>query len=175
MNRLQSGIKALFNRNDIDHLEGTGRILDPETVLVVFSNALKKQVPLKTRKIIIATGSKPLMIPIPGLDGKNAITSNDAIKLGQIPKSILIIGAGPIGLEFGCIYNNLGTKVVVVELLEHILPLEDAEIAQTLHRALKNGDLEPYTSARLTKIENGLEEQEISLLRFSRACAFLNL
>ncbi|MFX0114405.1 MAG: dihydrolipoyl dehydrogenase [Candidatus Hodarchaeota archaeon] len=166
MDRLRRGISVLFRKNDIDFYEGRGRIIgiDPLTVLVVFSEALKKQIPLKTKKIIIATGSQPLMIPIPGLDGKNVITSNAATKFEYVPKSMLIIGAGPVGLEFGCIYNNFGTKVVVVELLEHILPLEDAEIAQTLHRALKKEGLELYTSTRLTKIEDGPNGQKISTL-----------
>ncbi|MFQ5979652.1 MAG: dihydrolipoyl dehydrogenase [Candidatus Heimdallarchaeota archaeon] len=164
VNRLQRGIKILFKKNNVDNYEGRGKVAkaSPPTVVVTFSDPGKEQKTLETKKIIIATGSKPLMIPIPGLDGKNVITSNDAIKLEKIPKNILIIGAGPIGLEFGCIYNSLGAKVVVVELLEHILPLEDKEIATTLHRALKKDGFDIYTSARLTKIEDGPGEEKIS-------------
>ncbi|MHA2272230.1 MAG: dihydrolipoyl dehydrogenase [Candidatus Hodarchaeales archaeon] len=160
--RLQRGIKVLFKKHGVDHYEGRGKVIDPETVLVAFSEPSGKEISLKTKNIILATGSSPLMIPIPGLDGENVITSNEAIKLEKIPESILVIGAGPIGLEFGCIYNNLGAKVVVVELLEHILPLEDAEIAQTLHKSLKKDGFLIYTSARLTKIEDGPEGKKIS-------------
>ncbi|MFW9916861.1 MAG: dihydrolipoyl dehydrogenase [Candidatus Thorarchaeota archaeon] len=160
--RLQRGIKVLFKKNGVDHYEGRGKIVDPETVLVVLSEPLKKEILLKTKNIILATGSSPLMIPIPGLDGENVITSNEAIKLEKIPERILIIGAGPSGLEFGCIYNNLGAKVVIVELLEQIIPLEDSEIAQALHKALAKDGFTIYTSARLTKIEDGPEGQKIS-------------
>ncbi|MHA2232334.1 MAG: dihydrolipoyl dehydrogenase family protein, partial [Candidatus Hodarchaeales archaeon] len=164
VNRAQRGIKILFRKNNIDLYEGRGKIAkeNPLAVLVTFSDLKKRTKVLETKKIIIATGSEPLMIPIPGLDGKNVISSNEAIKLEKIPNSILIIGAGPIGLEFGFIYNSLGAKVVVVELLEHILPLEDKEIATKLHRALKKDGFDIYTSARLTKIEDGPVEEKVS-------------
>ena len=92
----------------------------------------KKLRQLNADKIIIATGARPRTIPAIPVDRKNIITSTEAMSLAEQPKELIVIGAGAIGIEFAYFYSVLGTKVTVIEMLDHILPIEDEEVSQTL-------------------------------------------
>ena len=103
-------------------------------------------------KIIIATGSSPAQVPAFPFDGKMIISSTDALKLTDIPKNILIVGAGIIGCEFACIFNALGSAVTVVEILPRVLPLEDVEISKLLEREMKKKHIQIHINKTIKKI-----------------------
>ncbi len=92
---------------------------------------------IKADKIIIATGARPRSIPTVQIDRKNIITSTEAMILEKQPKELIVIGAGAIGVEFAYFYSTLGTKVTIIEMLKHILPIEDEEVSKTLEKSFK--------------------------------------
>jgi dihydrolipoamide dehydrogenase len=134
---LTSGIEFLMKKNGIDHIIGFGEITAPTEVLVKgYKKDTKKQV-LKTKNIMIATGSE--VTPLPGIDvdEKLICSSTGALNLPKIPKTMAVIGAGVIGLELGSVWRRLGAEVTVIEYLDVILPGMDAEISKTMGSTLK--------------------------------------
>src|SRR5208283_18692 len=103
--------------------------------------------------IVIATGVRPRPLPGADFDGKVIISYKEAMSLAKQPKSMLVIGAGPIGMEFGYFYNAIGTRVTVVEMAERILPGEDEEVSAALHKSLSQKGLNILTNAKTSKIE----------------------
>ena len=130
--RLVKGIEFLFNKNNIRFVKGNGKITDKNQVMVTKEDGSTEEI--EADAIVIATGSSPAQIPIFPYDGKKVITSDEALNLRQIPKSMIIVGAGVIGCEFGMFFNNLGTSVAIVEMMDHALPLEDKEIGKEMGR-----------------------------------------
>ena len=108
------GIRALFKSWGVELKEGRGRLTSQNEVEIALKTGGTERV--LSDKIIIATGSRPAMIPAFPFDGKTVISSNEAITLAEIPRSLLIVGAGVIGCEFACIYRELGTEVTMVEI-----------------------------------------------------------
>ena len=146
------GVEFLFKKNKIEHIRGWGKLLDPHTVAV--SDSAGKEIAQKTAdKIIIATGGRPRAIPGAEFDGKKIITSKEAMLLKTVPKKMIIIGAGAIGVEFAYFYNAFGTEVHLVEMLPHILPIEDAEISSQLERAFKKQKIRLYTNTKMEKLQ----------------------
>lgn len=146
------GIKNLFNRWNITLKEGHGKLLSSKEVEVLSNDGTREII--TADKIIIATGSRPAQIPAYPFDGKRIISSNDALKLTHIPKSLLIIGAGIIGCEFACIYNAFGSAVTLVEMLPRIIAEEDSEISKLLERELKKKKIKIHTNTKIKKIES---------------------
>jgi dihydrolipoamide dehydrogenase len=132
--QLTSGVGYLFKKNKVDSFMGTGRIVSPDTVEVKNTQGVQQ---LKTKRILIATGSASIQLPGLPFDGKYVISSTEALSLPQVPKRMIVIGAGYIGLEMGSVWNRLGADVFVIEFTEGILPLMDVELAQMLQRMLE--------------------------------------
>lgn len=128
------GIAALFKKNKIDHLQGTGSLKDPQTVLVDGNEH-------QTKFIILATGSEPIALPFLPIDEKRVITSTGALALEQVPRKMLVIGAGVIGVELGSVYNRLGSEVEFVEFLPKICPTMDDEISKAFQKILEKQGL----------------------------------
>ncbi|MBP7803372.1 MAG: NAD(P)/FAD-dependent oxidoreductase, partial [Saprospiraceae bacterium] len=132
------GVQYLMKKNKIEVITGTAAFIDPHSVEITLSDGTKSQV--NAEHIIIATGSKPITPPAFNYDKKRVITSTEALQLQSVPKSMLIIGAGVIGLELGSVYSRLGTQVDVIEYLDHILPGMDRDCSKELQKVLeKNG------------------------------------
>src|SRR5262249_15083429 len=108
---------------------------------------------LTSANIIIATGSKPIMPPIPGLEGEGVWTSDDAVSATSIPKTMVLIGAGAVGLEFAYVFNGLGVKCTVVEMMGEILPLSDSEIAAELRKSLKRQGIEFHLNSKVSAVK----------------------
>lgn len=146
---MAGGIEFLFKKNKIDHIQGLGQVTVPGMVEV--KEGRDKGKFLKTKNILLATGCK--MRPFPGLelDGERVMTSREALAQKKQPKSIVIIGAGAIGVEFAYFYNALGTEVTLVEVLDQILPVEDEEVAKLLERSFKKQGVNVHTG---TKVDN---------------------
>ncbi|MCZ6672013.1 MAG: dihydrolipoyl dehydrogenase [Verrucomicrobia bacterium] len=147
--QMASGIEFLFRKNKVDHLRGLGQITVPG--MVEIKDGPDKGKFLKAKNILIATGCK--MRPFPGLelDGERVMTSREALANKKQPESILIVGAGAIGVEFAYFYNALGTKVTLVEVLDQVLPVEDLEVAKLLGRSFKKQGIHVHIG---TSVEN---------------------
>ncbi len=145
------GIRALFKSWGVDIKEGRGVLSSPNEVVVTLKNGGTEAV--QSERIIIATGSRPSVIPGFPFDGKTILSSNDAISLTEIPKSLLIVGAGVIGCEFACIYRELGAEIVMVEMMDRAVATEDHEISDLLARELKKKKVRLLTGARIDKVE----------------------
>jgi dihydrolipoamide dehydrogenase len=145
--RLVAGVGSLMKKNNVQVVQGTGTLVDSRTVVILGSGDR-----VTADSIIIATGSKPATVPIKGVDAPRVIDSDDALRLEQLPKSVVIIGGGVIGLEFAQIMHGLGSEVTLVEMMPQILPTEDTEIANMLADGLKKQGIEIFTSAAVTAI-----------------------
>ncbi len=146
---LTKGIELLLKKNKIDYIIGTGTIKDSETVSVDPGKG-KKKITLKADSIVIATGSEPAPLTGVNVDEKSIITSTSALKLPKVPKSMIVIGAGVIGLEMSSVWRRLGTKVTVIEFLDRILPGMDNELAKTAQRILTKQGLEFRLTTKVT-------------------------
>ncbi len=140
------GIEFLFKKNKIDWLKGWGTI--PEAGKVKVGDEVHE-----AKHIVIATGSEAASLPGVEIDEKIVVTSTGALELPKIPKKMVVIGAGVIGLEMGSVYARLGTEVTVVEYLDHITPGMDAEVSKTFQRMLKKQGLDFILGAAVQKVE----------------------
>ncbi len=129
------GVAFLMKKNKIDVFHGLGSFIDKNTVRIAGKDAKIQEI--GTDKTIVATGSKPIVIPGVAYDKKRVITSTEALNLPEIPKEIAIIGGGVIGLELGSVYARLGTKIIVVEFLDRLIPNMDSSMSKELKRSLK--------------------------------------
>jgi dihydrolipoamide dehydrogenase len=145
------GVAFLFKKNKIEHVEGWGRLAGKGKVEVEAKDGGKRT--LTGKHIIIATGSRPRDLPILKFDGERVWSSDQAVFPKSLPKSIGIIGAGAIGMEFADVYNAFGSKVTVIEAMEHVLPLEDADAAAVVAKSYKKRGIDMLVSARLEKAD----------------------
>jgi len=132
--QLTKGIEFLFKKNKVDWVKGEGRISGPGQVEVTAEDGAKTK--LAARNIVIATGSEPAGLPGVTVDQKRIVDSTGALSLPEVPKSLVVIGAGIIGLELGSVWRRLGAKVTVVEFLDRISPGMDLEVAKAFQRSL---------------------------------------
>lgn len=151
VNQLVGGIQQLLKANKVEVLAGTGSIKDNNTVTVTFEDG--KVSDISTKNIIIATGSTPLVPPIPGANTPGVYTSDEILGFDEIPKSLGIIGGGVIGMEFAAIFNSLGSKVTVIEFLPNILAQVDSDFTKRLGVSLKKKGIDIHTSTGVTRIE----------------------
>lgn len=152
------GVKFLMDKNKIQVFEGHGTIKDKNTISV---NGKDGEQVVSTDKIVIATGSKPSTLPGLDIDKKRIITSTEALKLKDVPKHLVVIGGGVIGLELGSAYRRLGAKVSVVEYADSIIASMDTDMGKQLQRVLKKDGIEFYTSHQVTSVENTGDEVSI--------------
>jgi dihydrolipoamide dehydrogenase len=148
------GVDFLMKKNKISVFKGTGTITDTSTVVVNDSKGQEIE-RIKAKHIIIATGGRARMIPGVKIDGKRIITSKDALSMRNPPKSMIIIGAGSIGVEFGYFYHTFGTEIKIVEMMPHILPTADSEISDTLQRIFEKAGITIYTESRVESVKIG--------------------
>ncbi|MFC1981271.1 dihydrolipoyl dehydrogenase [Chloroflexota bacterium] len=146
---LVGGVSSLMRKNKVNIIKGTGILIEPKRVKV-----LESKEEIKGDSIIIATGSKPLMIPIKGINESGVMTSDDVLVMNQLPQSVLIIGGGIVGLEFAQILGKMGVKVTVVEIMPHILPGEDVELTQMLEAILREDGIDIFCGGKVTDIES---------------------
>ena len=147
---LVKGIATLFKTWNIEHVEGTGELLDARTIRVAKPDGAETRV--VADGLIIATGSSWPNLPLFPIDGTQIITSKQALDLSRIPVSLLIVGGGVEGCEFASLYSGLGTQVTLVELVPRLLPLEDEEISQMMERELKKRGVDIRTGVTVDQI-----------------------
>ena len=144
------GVAYLLKKNKIDAFHGTATILGAGKVGVVLDNGDKQRI--DTKSIVIATGSDSAALPGVAIDERTVVSSTGALTLAKVPKRLLVIGAGVIGLELGSVWRRLGSEVLVVEFLDRILPGTDAEVARTLQRILAKQGMSFKLSSKVTGI-----------------------
>lgn len=145
------GVKFLMDKNKITVFEGVGSFENATTINVTKNDGSVEQILAKNT--IIATGSKPSSLPFISIDKERIITSTEALKLKEIPKHLIIIGGGVIGLELGQVYLRLGAQVSVVEYADRVLPTMDGAVSKELTKVLKKAGMKFYTSHKVQKVE----------------------
>ncbi len=145
--QLTKGIEFLFKKNKVDWLKGAGRLAGPGKVEVIAADGSKAI--LEAKSIIIASGSRPSPLPGVAVDQQRIVDSTGALALPEVPGSMIVIGAGVIGLELGSVWRRLGAKVTVVEFLDRITPGLDQETAKTLQRSLTRQGMAFKLSAKV--------------------------
>ncbi|HJL83813.1 MAG TPA: dihydrolipoyl dehydrogenase [Candidatus Marinimicrobia bacterium] len=150
--RLSKGIEYLLKKNKIEYIAGTAFLKSATEVEVAGAKGKKKTV-IQSDNVIIATGARNREFPGLETDGKRVISSKEAMVLDDIPKSMIIIGAGAIGAEFASLYSEYGTEIHLVEMLPGLLPMEDVEISKLLRRLFEDRGMNVHTSAKVEKIE----------------------
>jgi dihydrolipoamide dehydrogenase len=145
------GIKYLMDKNKVTVFEGLGAFKDATHVNIIKNDGTVEII--ETKNIIIATGSKPSNLPFISLDKERVITSTEALKLPEIPKHLVIIGGGVIGIELGQVYLRLGAQVSVVEYMDRIIPGMDGDLSKELTKVLKKQGMKFYTSHKVQSVE----------------------
>ncbi len=146
-----SGVKFLMDKNKITVFEGLGSFENATTINITKNDGAVEQI--TATNIIIATGSKPSTLPFINIDKERIITSTEALKLKEVPKHLIIIGGGVIGLELGQVYLRLGAQVSVVEYADRILPTMDGAVSKELTKVLKKAGMKFYTSHKVQKVD----------------------
>lgn len=157
--RLVTGVKSLLKANGVNLIKGTASFLDERTIEVKTDKSEIQKI--VADKILIATGSVPIMLPIPGMGLEGVVDSTGALSFSEVPKSMLIIGGGAIGCEFAYIYHSFGTQVTIVEMLSQILPGEDSEIVASLRSSLERAGMKIFTDSKVSKIARAKEGKKI--------------
>ncbi len=155
---LTGGIELLFKKNKIDWIKGSARLAGKGRVEVTDGQA---QTLSATREILVATGSQPRSVPGIEIDRKRIITSDEAIGLKEIPKSIVILGSGAVGVEFASIFRRFGSEVTIVELLPRLVPVEDEAVSAELEKSFKRQGIKVLTGTKVSAARPGAAEVEI--------------
>ncbi len=155
--RLVKGIEYLLKNGKIEVLRGEGRFIEPHTIFVTGWDNESRETAYRVtaKKVLIATGSKPIFVPIPGIDGPKVLTSESILDIESIPKSLIIIGGGAIGGEFAGIFRCFEkTEVTIIEMLERLIPMEDPDLGEELESAFKRAGIAVHTGSRVTRISD---------------------
>ncbi len=158
--QINKGVHFLFRKNKIEHIDGAGRLRKDNVVEVTKDGKAVGE--YKGRNLIIATGGTHRSLPGVTLDRKRVITSTEAMILPEQPKAMIVIGGGPIGVEFAYFYNAFGCKVTILEMMPQILPLEDEEVVKALASNFKKSGIAVETSAKVTGVNAGAQEVTVS-------------
>ena len=150
VSRLTKGIDFLFKSNGIEIIKGKAEILSPGVIGITDNS---QQFKIETGNIIIATGSEPMKLADVAVDGEIIQTSEELLCCNRLPKKIVIVGSGYVGCEFADVLSSFGVEVTLVEMMDHILPNEDVEIARKLESILKKRGVEIFTQTRVNKVE----------------------
>jgi dihydrolipoamide dehydrogenase len=159
--KMAKGIESLFRMKKVDYTIGTGSIRKDKKVVVRTPEG--KELVLEGSKILVCTGTVPRRLPGVEVDGKIVMTSREALACKTQPKSIAIIGAGAIGVEFAYFFNSFGTRVTLIEMLPQILPVEDHEVSEHLARSFTKSGIEVLTETKVDKTEVGQAGVKLTL------------
>jgi dihydrolipoamide dehydrogenase len=149
---LTGGVEFLFKKNKIDWIKGSGRLAGKGQVEITEGD---KQTLAAKKEIIVATGSQPRSVPGIEIDRKRIITSDEAINMKAIPKSIAIMGSGAVGVEFASIFRRFGSEVTIIELLPRLVPVEDDAVSAELERSFKKQGIKVLTGTKVTSAKPG--------------------
>jgi len=155
------GVEYLMKKNKIKVVKGSAQLAGNQSVEI--TNEDGKNDSIKASHIIIATGGRPRNLPGTAFDGKHIITSKEAMSLTKQPQRMIIIGAGAIGVEFAYFYNTMGTKIILIEMLDSILPIEDKEISSLLEKIYVKDKIEIFTSTTVDSVVKKKDQIEVTV------------
>jgi dihydrolipoamide dehydrogenase len=155
VDQTSGGVKFLMDKNKVTVFEGLGSFVDATHVAVAKADGTSET--LEAKNIIIATGSKPSSLPFITIDKERIITSTEALKLKEVPKHLIIIGGGVIGIELGQVYLRLGAQVSVVEFMDRIIPGMDGSLSKELTKVLKKKGMKFYVSHQVKSVERSVD------------------
>jgi dihydrolipoamide dehydrogenase len=158
---LTKGVEFLFKKNKIDWIKGTARLTGNGGV-DVFEG--EKQTLRARKEIIVATGSAPRGVPGIEIDRQRIITSDEAVALREVPKTMVIMGAGAVGVEFASIFNRFGSDVTIVELLPRLVPVEDEAVSAELEKSFRKQGITSHTGAKVTSAKAGADGVDVEIL-----------
>jgi len=156
VSQTSGGINYLMDKNNIELVQGVGSFKDATHIIITKEDGSSEEI--EAAKTIIATGSKPSTLPFIEVDRKRIITSTEALSLTEIPKHLIVIGGGVIGLELGSVYSRLGSQVSVIEYMSTITPGMDAMLSKELQKSLKKQGIKFFTSHKVTSVVNNGDE-----------------
>jgi dihydrolipoamide dehydrogenase len=159
VNRHAKGIEFLFRKNKVESLQGWGRWAGPGRVSV---EAAGKITDVEATHIMFGTGSAARSLPGVDIDGKIVLSNIEILQLPAVPKTLLIVGAGAVGVEFASIFNSFGTQVTVLEMLPRVTPIEDDEISAELEKALKKKGIQIFTEAKVESVKKDANSATVS-------------
>jgi dihydrolipoamide dehydrogenase len=160
--QMAKGVEFLFRKNKVDYFVGSGQVNAPGMVSITSGEHKGKF--FRTKNILIATGCRMRRIPGVELDGERVMTSREALASKTFPKSVVIVGAGAIGVEFAYFYNAFGSKVTLVEMLPQVLPVEDEEISKTLARSFEKQGIVLHVGTRCENFQVGKTSVKVDLV-----------
>lgn len=149
--KMGKGIEFLFKKHGVTYIVGRGKLVKADTVEITSGNEAGKR--FRGEKVLIATGCKARMLENLEVDGERVMTSREALAMQHLPRSIIILGAGAIGVEFAYFLNAFGCKVTLVEMLPSILSLEDEEVVRTIHKSFEKQGIKIYTGFKAEKTQ----------------------
>jgi len=155
---LTGGVEFLFKKNKVDWIKGSGRLAGKGTVEITDGD--KQTISVK-KEIIVATGSQPRSIPGIEIDKKRIITSDEAIGLKTVPKSLVVLGSGAVGVEFASIFRRFGSDVTIIELLPRLVPVEDEAVSAELERSFRKQGIKVLTATKVTSAKAGANGVEL--------------
>jgi dihydrolipoamide dehydrogenase len=161
-NRLTKGIEFLMRKNEIQVFQGLGRLADVGTVAVYDADG-EAQTTLRAPHVILATGARPRPLPNLPFDQTRVLSSTEAMTLQEVPESLVVVGAGAIGVEFAYFYNVFGSKVTLIEMLPRVLPLEDSEISDLLEKSLAKRGMDIFVDSRVEDAQMTAEGVEVQV------------
>lgn len=156
--KLSKGVEYLMKKNKVTVVPGEGRFTEKDQIQVTKDG---KVTGLAAERILLATGTRPREIPGVAVDGKRVITSTEALSLPQVPRRLLIIGAGAVGVEFADIYHAYGSEIILIEMLPRLLPVEDAEISSFLERVFTKRGVKILTGSKVEEVT--VKGEQVSL------------
>lgn len=150
--RLSMGVEALLKDSGVTIVKGTA-VVRPDLSVEISGGDVSGNMPLQAKKIILATGTVPMRLPVPGTDAPRVLTSDDILETETVPESLAILGGGVIGVEMARVFRAFGAKVHLIEALDRICPFLDAELSQALTKTLTDRKIKVSTSAKLERVE----------------------
>jgi dihydrolipoamide dehydrogenase len=162
VDQVVSGVEFLMKKNDVHVVHGRGRLVDPKTIAVDIGGGEET---VAADFILLATGSVPARLPLPGCDGPGVLSSTEMLDIDEIPERLVIMGAGYVGVEFADIFNAVGSKVTIIEMMPQIVPTEDPDIAAELARAFRRRRIQMHTNARVGEVS---DRDGTKVVRFTR-------
>ncbi len=151
--RMNRGVAGLLKKNNVDVIRGSARFTGPNTLVVAPPADGGEENTVEAAHVIIATGSRSRLLPGLQADGQRVLTSRHAVRLDGVPEHFLIMGAGPVGMEFAYVYRAYGAKVTVVEMLDRVLPLEDAEAGSVVAKSFERAGIDLRVGTRVEAVE----------------------
>ena len=159
---LTKGVEFLFKKNKVTYFKGTGSFKSPNQISIIDDK--KKETILEAQKIIISTGSEPVSLPNVKFDEKIVLSSTGALSLNSVPKKMIVVGGGYIGLEMGSVWSRLGSEVHVIEFLDHITPGMDKEISKEFMKILTKQGISFHMQTKVESIKNNKTSAKVFLM-----------